>query len=104
MATLFDDSALFGEPWLVASELRFDAKDALLLRGAPVDEAALRRDFPQHFVEEDTVRWDATRRPRLDCRSARSRTDSPMRCAVCWETSATTAMHTRLRMATADEA
>jgi ATP-dependent helicase HrpB len=62
MATLFDDSALFGEPWLVASELRFDAKDALLLRGAPVDEAALRRDFPQHFVEEDTVRWDATRR------------------------------------------
>src|SRR5207342_3672038 len=62
MATLFDDSALFGEPWLVASELRFDAKDALLLRGAPVDEAALRRDFPQHFVEEDTVRWDASRR------------------------------------------
>ncbi|UHQ20448.1 ATP-dependent helicase HrpB [Lysobacter sp. KIS68-7] len=62
MATLFDDSALFGEPWLVASELRFDAKDALLLRGAPVDEAALRRDFPQHFVEEDTVRWDAARR------------------------------------------
>src|SRR6476620_8507221 len=62
MATLYDDSALFGEPWVVASELRYEAKDALLLRGAPVDEAALRRDFPQHFVEEDTVRWDATRR------------------------------------------
>lgn len=62
MATLFDDSALFGEPWVVASELRYEAKDALLLRGAPVDEAALRRDFPKRFVEEDTVRWDATRR------------------------------------------
>ncbi|NUS59757.1 MAG: hypothetical protein HOQ01_02295, partial [Lysobacter sp.] len=62
MATLFDDSALFGEPWLVASELRYEAKDALLLRGAPVDEAALRRDFPRRFVEEDTVRWDDTRR------------------------------------------
>jgi ATP-dependent helicase HrpB len=62
MATLFDDSALFGEPWLVASELRYEAKDALLLRGAPVDEAALRRDFPKRFVEEDTVRWDVARR------------------------------------------
>ncbi|MCC8363084.1 ATP-dependent helicase HrpB [Lysobacter sp. A6] len=62
MATLFDDSALFGEPWLVASELRHEAKDALLLRGAPVDEAALRRDFPKRFVEEDTVRWDEARR------------------------------------------
>lgn len=62
MATLFDDSALFGEPWLVASELRHEAKDALLLRGAPLDEAALRRDFPARFVEEDTVRWDDARR------------------------------------------
>ncbi|MGO4550950.1 ATP-dependent helicase HrpB [Lysobacter sp. 2RAF19] len=62
MATLFDDSALFGEPWIVASELRYEAKDALLLRGAPVDEVALQRDFPKRFVEEDTVRWDAARR------------------------------------------
>ncbi|BCT92230.1 ATP-dependent helicase HrpB [Lysobacter helvus] len=62
MATLFDDSALFGEPWLVASELRFDAKDALLLRGAPVDETRLQRDFPERFVERGTVRWDADRR------------------------------------------
>ncbi len=62
MATLFDDSALFGEPWIVASELRHEAKDALLLRGAPVDEAALRREFPKRFIEEDTVRWDDARR------------------------------------------
>jgi ATP-dependent helicase HrpB len=61
MARLFDDSALFGEPWLVASELRFERQDALLLRGAPLDETRLQRDFPERFVEEDTVRWDADR-------------------------------------------
>ena len=62
MARLFEDSALVGEPWLVASELRFEAKDALLLRGAPVDEARLREDFATHFREGDELRWDAGRR------------------------------------------
>jgi ATP-dependent helicase HrpB len=62
MARLFDDSALFGEPWLVASELRFEAKDALLLRAAPVDETYLRAAFGARFVSEDAVRWDPDRR------------------------------------------
>lgn len=62
MARLFDDSALLGEPWLVASELRYEAKDALLLRGAPVDEAELRARFPRHFSDRDETRWDAERR------------------------------------------
>jgi ATP-dependent helicase HrpB len=62
MAQLFDDSALIGEPWIVASELRFDTKDAKLLRGAPVDEARLRRDFPAHFSDRDEVRWDDAKR------------------------------------------
>jgi ATP-dependent helicase HrpB len=62
MLRLFDDSVLFGEPWIVASELRFEAKDALLLRAAPVDEATLRREFAAHFREGDEVRWDADRR------------------------------------------
>ena len=62
MARLFDDSALFGEPWIVAQELRFEAKDALILRGAPVDEHFLRQEFPQRFVSEDAVRWDAGKR------------------------------------------
>ncbi len=61
-ARLFDSSDLRGEPWLVASELRFEARDALLLRAAPVDEARLRADFPQRFVQQDVVRWDADRR------------------------------------------
>lgn len=59
---VFDDSALFGEPWLVASELRFEERDSLLLRGAPVDEAHLRRVFRERFREEERVVWDNPRR------------------------------------------
>lgn len=62
MARLFDDSALYGEPWLVASELRHEARDALLLRAAPVDEAYLRKAFGAHFRSGDEVRWDPQRR------------------------------------------
>ncbi|WP_233198796.1 MULTISPECIES: ATP-dependent helicase HrpB [Luteimonas] len=62
MAKLFDDSTLVGEPWIVASELRFDAKDALLLRGAPVDEAHLRATWPERFSDADETRWDAQKR------------------------------------------
>ncbi|TNJ33360.1 ATP-dependent helicase HrpB [Arenimonas terrae] len=62
MARIFDDSAVFGEPWIVASELRFEAKDSLVLRAAPVDEARLLRDFPQRFFEGDVVRWDGAAR------------------------------------------
>ncbi|GHC03618.1 ATP-dependent helicase HrpB [Thermomonas carbonis] len=71
MAKLFDDSAVYGEPWLVASELRFEAKDALLLRAAPVDERHLRQAFAAHFREGDEVRWDATRRALASERIAR---------------------------------
>ena len=59
MAKLFDDSALYGERWLVASELRFDARDAPIQRGAPLDPVRLQEDFPERFVERDTVSWDA---------------------------------------------
>ncbi len=62
MAQLFDDSAMIGEPWIVACDLRFDAKDAKVLRAAPVDEARLRRDFPARFSDRDEVRWDDARR------------------------------------------
>ncbi|HET8819790.1 MAG TPA: ATP-dependent helicase HrpB [Xanthomonadaceae bacterium] len=71
MARLVDDSALLGEPWLVASELRFEARDALLLRGAPLDEARLHREFPRRFVEADTVRWDPERRALVALRETR---------------------------------
>ncbi|WP_313214379.1 ATP-dependent helicase HrpB [Stenotrophomonas acidaminiphila] len=61
-ARLHDNSDLRGEPWLVISELRFEARDALLLRAAPVDEARLRTDFPQRFHQRDVVRWNGERR------------------------------------------
>jgi ATP-dependent helicase HrpB len=63
MAQLFDDSALIGEPWLVVSELRHEARgDAKLLRAAPVDDARLRREFPDRFSDRDEVRWDEAKR------------------------------------------
>ncbi len=61
MLRLFDDSTLHGERWLVASQLRHEARDALLLRGAPLDEVRLQKDFAQHFTEADVVRWDPQR-------------------------------------------
>ena len=74
MARLFDDSALFGEPWLVAAELRFEARDALILRAAPVDEAApamriSRRIFPTATKCAGTrsgARWSPMRVRRFD--------------------------------------
>ena len=71
MARLFDESALYGEPWLVVGELRFDAKDALILRGAPLDETRLRHDFPERFREVDAVRWDPARRALTSLRESR---------------------------------
>jgi len=64
-------SDLRGEPWLVASELRYEARDALLLRAAPVDESHLRRQFPERFVSEDAVRWDGERRALVAVRETR---------------------------------
>jgi ATP-dependent helicase HrpB len=61
-ARLFDDSALFGQPWLVAVELRLERGDSLILRGAVLDEARLARDFPQRFVSAERVFWDADAR------------------------------------------
>jgi ATP-dependent helicase HrpB len=70
-ARLFDDSALRGEPWIVASELRFEARDGLILRGAPVDESFLRAHFSGHFSTADHVRWDGERRALVAQREAR---------------------------------
>ncbi len=58
MARINPDSALYGEPWLCASELKFEAKEALILRAAPIDQHRLQADFPERFIEQDSVRWD----------------------------------------------
>jgi len=69
--SLFDDSALYGEPWLVVAELRDSARDGLVLRAAPVDEARLAGDFASRFTERDVVRWDAVRRALVSQREQR---------------------------------
>jgi ATP-dependent helicase HrpB len=58
MARIHADSPLYGESWLCASELKFEAKEALILRAAPLDQHRLQADFPERFIEQDIVRWD----------------------------------------------
>jgi ATP-dependent helicase HrpB len=57
-ARLRDDSALYGEPWLVVVDLRFDERDSLVQAAAPFDPDLLARDFAQRFVERRVVRWN----------------------------------------------
>jgi len=57
-AVVFDDSALFGEPWLVISELSDAERDARIQRAAPLDPARLERECSARFVSEDRVYWD----------------------------------------------
>jgi ATP-dependent helicase HrpB len=60
-ARLHEQTALLGEPWLVALDLRFEARDSLILAAAPLDSRALERDFPQRFVTARTLRWNDAR-------------------------------------------
>ena len=53
---------LRGARWLVIAELRFDERDSTILRAAPVDEAWLRATFPQRFVAETQLAWNADTR------------------------------------------
>jgi len=57
-ARLHDDSALYGEPWLVIVDLRYEERDSLIFSAAPFDPDLLERDFPQRFVRERSVRWN----------------------------------------------
>jgi ATP-dependent helicase HrpB len=58
-ARLFDDSAVYGEPWLVIAELQDAERDGRVLRAAPLDAARLERECPERFVSEERVYWDA---------------------------------------------
>jgi ATP-dependent helicase HrpB len=58
---LHENTALLGEPWLVALDVRFEARDSLILAAAPLDFRILERDFPQQFVRERTLRWNDDR-------------------------------------------
>ncbi|GAB2553794.1 ATP-dependent helicase HrpB [Rhodanobacter koreensis] len=60
-ARLHENTALLGEPWLVALDLRFEARDSLILAAAPLDPRVLERDFPLQFTRERTLRWNDER-------------------------------------------
>jgi ATP-dependent helicase HrpB len=56
---LHEASMLFGEPWLIVIEARFDARDSSILAAAPFDHALLERDYPERFARERVVRMNA---------------------------------------------
>jgi ATP-dependent helicase HrpB len=57
-ARLRENTLLYGEPWLVVLDLRFEERDSLILAAAPFDAELLEREFPRRFVRERTVRWN----------------------------------------------
>ena len=57
-ARLHDNTQLYGEPWLVVLDLRFEERDSLILSAAPFDADLLEREFPQRFTCERVVRWN----------------------------------------------
>lgn len=61
-ARLHQNSALYGEKWLVAVDLRFDQRDSLILAAAPFDPALLQRDFSHRFVHERIARFNRATR------------------------------------------
>jgi ATP-dependent helicase HrpB len=60
-ARLHESTALHGEPWLVALDLRYEVRDSLILAAAPLDPRVLERDYPAQFRRERTLRWNDQR-------------------------------------------
>jgi ATP-dependent helicase HrpB len=61
-AILHRNSQVYGEPWLVVADLRFDERDSLILAAAPFDADLLERDFPTSLVRERISRWNRATR------------------------------------------
>ena len=57
-ATLGRDSSLVGEPWLAVAELRFDERDSLVQRAAPLDPRVLETLYPARFVDTRSLRFN----------------------------------------------
>src|SRR5690348_3946821 len=53
---LREDSMLYGEPWLVIAEARFEAGDSLVLAAAPFEPEHLRRDYADRIAEVRVLR------------------------------------------------
>ena len=50
-------SVLAGEAWLVAPDVRFDVRDSLILRAAPLDEGVLEQHFAADFTAVREARF-----------------------------------------------
>jgi ATP-dependent helicase HrpB len=57
-ARLHEASGLRGEPWLVVPELRYDARDSLILKAVPFDPDRLGALFPERFTRVEQGRFD----------------------------------------------
>lgn len=58
-ALLLHESTLIGEPWLAIADIRFDERDSLVLRAAPLDPATLKQHCADHFVSERRLRFNS---------------------------------------------
>ena len=61
-ADLHQNSQLYGEPWLIVADLRFDERDSTILAAAPFDSDLLERDFAARFTRERVARWNRDKR------------------------------------------
>jgi ATP-dependent helicase HrpB len=57
-AHLHQNTLLYGEPWLVVVDQRFDERDSLILAAAPFDADLLERNFADRLKRERVVRWN----------------------------------------------
>jgi ATP-dependent helicase HrpB len=60
-ARLHEQTALLGEPWLVALDLRHETRDSLILAAAPLDPRTLERDLPHRFANTRRLHWNDAR-------------------------------------------
>ncbi len=65
-ARLHENTSLYGEPWLVVLDLRFEERDSLILTATPFDPAVLEWEFARHFIDDSVLRFNETTRS-LDC-------------------------------------
>ena len=61
-ARLHDNALLYGEPWLVVSELRFEDRDSLIQRAAPLDASTLDRLYASHFHVRRAIGFNRDKR------------------------------------------
>jgi ATP-dependent helicase HrpB len=57
-AHLHPNTALYGERWLVVTDLRFDERDSLILAAAPFDADLLERNFADRLKRQRIACWN----------------------------------------------